>query len=125
MTYANNPQSFINGFYSASRNVFLTVTVSIAIYGFSNTFNLDVSKNVVKDISVLILIFSFCLGINNIIMLNNYINILEENETSGIELPEYVDLNSWKRHMYIKIFFLIILAFIIIATSKRLIKRKF
>jgi hypothetical protein len=58
-------------------------------------------------------------------MLNNYINILEENEKSGIELPEYVDLNSWKRHMYIKIFFLIIISFIIIATTKRLIKRRF
>jgi hypothetical protein len=125
MTYANNPQAFINGFYSSSRNVFLTVTVSIAIYGFSNTFNLDVSKNVVKDISVLIFIVSLCLGLNNILMLNNYINILEENEKSGIELPEYVDLNSWKRHMYIKILFLIILSLIIIITSKRLILRRF
>ena len=125
MKYANNPQSVMNGFYSASRNVFLTVTVSIAIYGFSNTFNLDISKNVVKDISLLIFIFSFCLGINNIIMLNDYINILEKDEKSGTELPPYINLKSWKRHMYIKIYFLLILALIIIATTKRFIKRRF
>ena len=125
MNYSNNPQSVINGFYSTSRNVFLTVTVSIAIYGFSDTFNLDVSKNIIKDLSVLILIFSFCLGINNVIMLNKYINILDEKEKSGIELPEYVDLNGWKRHMYIKLCFLIFLVFIIISTTRRLIIRRF
>ena len=125
MKYANNPQAVINGFYSSSRNVFLTVSIGVAMYGFSNSFNLGVSKNVIKDISLLIFLFSLCLGINNIVLLNNYIKGLEKEQLMGEELPLYLDLNGWKRHLYIKIYFLVLLIFIIIAAFIRLYIRRF
>ena len=50
MKYTNNPQAFMNGFLSASRNVFLTVSVAIAMYGFSSSFE-ENSQHFVKDIS--------------------------------------------------------------------------
>ena len=125
MKYANNPQSVINGFYSSSRNVFLTLSIGIAMYGFSNSFNLGVSKNVIKDISLLIFLFSLCLGINNVVLFNNYIKGLEKEQLEGEELPLYLDLNGWKRYLYIKIYFLMLLILIIIAAFVRLFIRRF
>lgn len=125
MKYANNPQAVINGFYSSSRNVFLTLSIGVAMYGFSNSFNLGVSKNVIKDISLLIFLFSLCLGINNVVLFNNYIKGLEKEQLMGEELPLYLDLNGWKRQLYIKIYFLVLLIFIIIAAFVRLYIRRF
>ena len=125
MKYANNPQAVINGFYSSSRNVFLTVSIGVAMYGFSNSFNIGVSKNGIKDISLLIFLFSLCLGINNVVLFNNYIKGLEKEQLAGEELPLYLDLNGWKRYLYIKIYFLVLLIFIIIAAFVRLYIRRF
>ena len=125
MKYANNPQAVINGFYSSSRNVFLTLSIGVAMYGFSNSFNIGVSKNGIKDISLLIFLFSLCLGINNVVLFNNYIKGLEKEQLAGEELPLYLDLNGWKRYLYIKIYFLVLLIFIIIAAFVRLYIRRF
>jgi hypothetical protein len=120
MVFSDNPQSVVNGWFSASRNVFLTVSVAVAMYGFSNSFKLKYSTHIVKDISLLIFIFSFMLGINNILFFNNYIKKMEKEKN----VPHYVDIDSWKRHMYIKIYFMILLAIIIMAIFIRFINRK-
>ena len=125
MKYANNPQSVINGFYSNSRNVFLTLSIGVAMYGFSNSFKLGVSQNIIKDISLLIFLFSFMTGINNVVLFNNYIKGLEKEKLAGAELPLYLDLNGWKRFLYIKIYFLVLLILIIIAAFVRLFIRRF
>jgi hypothetical protein len=125
MKYANNPQSVINGFYSNSRNVFLTVSIAIAMYGFSNSFNIGVSQHGIKDISLLIFLFSLMTGINNVVLFNNYIKGLEKEELAGAELPLYLDLNGWKRYLYIKIYFLVLLVCIITAVFVRLYIRRF
>jgi hypothetical protein len=125
MKYANNPQSVINGFYSNSRNVFLTLSIGVAMYGFSNSFKLGVSQNIIKDISLLIFLFSLMTGINNVVLFNNYIKGLEKEQLAGEELPLYLDLNGWKRFLYIKIYFLVLLILIIIAAFVRLFIRRF
>ena len=123
MKYSDNPQSFMNGFYSSSRNVFLTVSVAIAMYGFSESFKLGTSKHVVKDLSLLILLFSFVLGLTNIIFFNRYIKILEREDKEV--LPLYVDLKLWKTHLYIKSYFVLLLGLLIVAGFVRLIIRRF
>ena len=125
MKYANNPQTFMNGFYSSSRNVFLTVSIAIAMYGFSSTFKLGVSVNVIKDMSFLIVIFSFMLGVNNIHIFYNYIKELEKERDNGEVLPIYVNLKLWRRYLYIKIYFMVLLIVLIIASSRRLFNRRF
>ena len=125
MKYANNPQTFMNGFYSSSRNVFLTVSIAIAMYGFSGSFKLGVSVDMIKDISLLIFIFSFMLGVNNIHIFYNYIKALEKERDNGDVLPLYVNLKLWKRYLYIKIYFMILLIVLIIASSRRLFNRRF
>jgi len=125
MKYANNPQTFMNGFYSSSRNVFLTVSIAIAMYGFSGSFKLGVSVDMIKDISLLIFIFSFMLGVNNIHIFYNYIKALEKERDNGDVLPLYVNLKLWRRYLYIKIYFMILLIVLIIASSRRLFNRRF
>jgi len=123
--YANNPQAVMNGFYSASRNVFLTLSIGIAMYGFSESFKIGVSKHIVKDISLLIFIFSFVLGVTNVYMFNNYIKELEKDKAKGHILPNYIDLKSWKRHVYIKLYMILLILLIIIAGVIRLFNRRF
>ena len=125
MKYANNPQAVINGFHSSSRNVFLTLSIGVAMFGFSSSFNLGSSQNIIKDISLLIFLFSLSLGINNVVLFNNYIKGLEKEQLAGEELPLYLELNGWKRYLYIKIYFLVLLACIIIAAFIRLYIRRF
>ena len=120
ISYANNPQAVINGFYSSSRNVFLTVSIGIAMYGFSDSFKIGGSKHIVKDISLLILIFSVLLGINNILLFNNYIKGLENDKKNGNKLPLYVDLNSWRRFLYLKIYIVVLICCIVCAGLIRL-----
>ena len=45
--YANNPQAISNGFYSASRNIFLMSAVAVAMW-FSNTFKITRSDSTIK-----------------------------------------------------------------------------
>lgn len=120
MVYANNPQAVINGFYSSSRNVFLTVSVAIAMYGFSNTFKLGISQSNIKIISLLILVFSFMLGINNLYIFNRYINNLKKDKEN---LPIYVDLPALKAHIYIKLWFVLLVAGVLIFGVIRLKNR--
>ena len=123
--YANNPQSVINGFYSSSRNVFLTLSIGIAMYGFAESFKINKIKNIIKDISLFIFIFSLMLGLNNIQMFSNYIGKLEKEELNGNKLPAYIDLKAWKRYLYIKFYFILLLLFIITVAFVRLINRRF
>ena len=125
ISYANNPQSVINGFYSSSRNVFLTVSIGIAMYGFSESFKIGGSKHIVKDVSLLILLFSVLLGINNILLFRDYINVLENDKKNGNELPLYVDLKSWKRFLYLKIYIVLLIFCIVCAGLIRLFNRRF
>ena len=43
MKYTNNPQSVLNGYFSGTRNVYLTSSVAIAMYGFASTFKINFS----------------------------------------------------------------------------------
>ena len=120
MVYANNPQSVINGFYSASRNVFLTVSVGIAMYGFSNTFKVNISQHNIKNISLMILFFALMLGINNVIIFFRYLKKLEKDKDN---LPIYVDLKYLWYHIYIKIFFIILIMIVLLSTILRIRNR--
>lgn len=120
--YANNPQAFMNGFLSGSRNIFLTSSIGIAMYGFSNTFKLDMSVNVVKLISIGIFIFSFLLGLNTLIGYKRYYDILKKDKKN---VPEYVDFQIWNNFLYITSIYLIILFLIICLTTLRLYNRIF
>jgi len=65
------------------------------------------------------------LGVNNIHIFYNYIKLLEKEQQNGIILPSYINLKLWKRYIYIKLYFMILLFVLIIASSRRLLNRRF
>ena len=111
MSIANNPQSFMNGYLSAMRNSIITMSLGVAIYGFSRSFKKKTSRNVMKRLSVLVYFFSFVIIINSNLLLRKYLNSLTEKEKK--EMPKYIDIEKWKRYEYLGWFFSV-LVFIII-----------
>ena len=118
--YANNPQTFINSFHSASRNVFLTSSIGVAIYGFSNTFKIGLSVNIIKIISIITFMFSLMLGVNTLMGFKRYYDILEQDKDN---LPNYVDLEIWRNYLYITSIYIGILCAIVIVALLRLFNR--
>lgn len=116
MVYANNPQAYYNGFISACRNVFLTSSVGIALFGYSNSFKISSSINMVRLGSTCIFFFSILYGINSIIGMNRYINNLKNSKT---ELPNYVQLDVWRNFMYLVGIYIIFLAILSIIALRR------
>ena len=72
--YANNPQAFLNGYISGMRNVFLTTTVGIAVYGFSKGFLNKKSDSIMRILSLIIYLFSFTYLINTNTLFRKYTN---------------------------------------------------
>ena len=118
--YSHNPQSVMNSFHSASRNVFLTSSIGVAIYGFSNTFKIGISVNIIKIISIMIFMFALMLGINTQIGFKRYYDILVQDKAN---LPTYVDLVIWRNYLYITSIYIGILCVIIILALLRLFNR--
>lgn len=111
MKYANNPQAFMNGFLSGSRNIFLTSSIAIAMYGFSNTFKMDFSVNMIKILSIMVFLFSIMLGINTLFGYYDYLKKLQKDKAN---LPEYINLNVWWSFLYITMVYIIILIAIVL-----------
>ena len=104
--FTNNPQSFMNGYLSGMRNSIITVSLGIAIYGFSRSFKKKSSRNIMKRVSVLMYLFSLMVMLNSTLLLRNYLLLLTEKEKN--EMPKYINLNQWKRYEYLGWLFTII-----------------
>ena len=110
MEFKNNPQAVFNGFVSLSRNIYLTSTVGIAMFGYSNSFKITFSEIMIRVISICIFIFSTIYLVNGTLGFRNYLNNLEkENNT----LPYYVDLKTWRNYEYINYLYLAFLLLVI------------
>ena len=103
---SNNPQSFMNGYLSGMRNSIITVSLGIAIYGFSRSFKKKSTRNIMKRVSVLMYLFSLMVMLNSTLLLRNYLLLLTEKEKN--EMPKYINLNQWKRYEYLGWLFTII-----------------
>ena len=111
MNYANNPQAFLNGFFSSMRNVFLLSSVGVAMFGFSNTFKLNISSNIIKLITILIFFVSLSICITNITAFSQYINILDKDKKN---IPNYINLNIWRSYLYLAYVYALILTILIL-----------
>lgn len=119
MNYSNNPQSVVNGYYSATRNIFLTSSIAIAVYSFSNTFKISSSENITKIVSILIFILSILYGINSTFSYYNYIKHLQNRKN----IPKYIDIEAMKRECYIVSLYILILIILLIIALRRLFNR--
>lgn len=88
----------MNGYLSAMRNSIITVSLGVAIYGFSRSFKKIDSRKIMKNLSVLVYIFSFLIILNSNLLLRQYLKTITEEEKN--EMPNYIDLHIWKRYEY-------------------------
>ena len=108
--YANNPQAISNGFYSASRNIFLMSAVAVTMYGFSNTFKITKSDSTIKIVSIVIFMIALSYGINTCYSYQKYITLLKQDEAN---VPNYVDFKAMQNFVYITSSYLVLLVIIL------------
>lgn len=118
-TYQAN-QAYFNGFISSGRNVFLTSSVAIALFGYSSTFKIQSSINIVKICSIGILIFAILYGLNSVYGMQKYINFLKKSNTN---IPQHVQLNIWQNFVILTTIYVILLIIILLLCVRRLINR--
>jgi hypothetical protein len=116
MPFANNPQAYLNGFISSTRNVFLISSIGTAMYGFSDTFNIVSSINIVRLTSAILYIFAILYGINAIIGMNRYIKELQQSKEI---LPSYIQLDLWTNYIYLLSGYLLLLVYLFVISIRR------
>tara|TARA_B100000989_G_C19283728_1_gene361375 strand:+ start:37 stop:402 length:366 start_codon:yes stop_codon:yes gene_type:complete len=116
MSNLGNPQNYYNGFISLSRNVFLTSSVGIAMHGYSNSFKTSTSSILVMVAAKLIFVFAFLYGLFGVIGMLRY---MKQIENSNEPLSKQVQLNLWRRQVYLVCFYLAIIFVLFILKLKR------
>ena len=116
MSSLGNMQGFYNGFISASRNVFLTSSVAIAMFGFSNSFKVSTSTMLVRLGSTFVFAFSLLYGILTVVSMRRYINDLEN---SNERLSSNVQIDLWRHHANLLVLYLILLVILCCAGLRR------
>lgn len=116
MNFSHSPQSIANGFISMSRNIYLTSTVGMAMFGYSSSFKLNISQISIRVLSIGVFVFSLIYLLNTTNSFKKYITNLE---TENPNLPYYVDIKSWKSFILINYIYLVFLALIIIFSCIR------
>ena len=104
-----SPQLFMNGFHSASRNVFLVSSVAIGLYGFSETFKIEKSVNIIKTLSLLIFLCAFFQGINTSYAMYKYIESLKNKD----DVPLHINMNVWYNYLLITLGYTLLLGVVI------------
>jgi len=113
----DNPQSFFNCILGGYRNLIVTMSCGVAIYGFSRTFKSKNSRKTMKLLSLLIYISAFAIMLNTVLLLQRYLNLVKQTNTT--KLPLYIDLQAWKIYEYIGWFLIAIVTILIALGSKQ------
>jgi len=115
----NQSQAFMNGFHSASRNVFLVSSVAIGLYGFSETFKIEKSVNIIKTLSLLIFLCAFFQGINTSYAMYKYIEFIKNKD----DVPPHINMNVWYNYLLTTSGYTLLLGIVIALASVRFINR--
>lgn len=119
--FANNPQTFINGYISGVRNIFLLTTVGIGMYGFSQSFKNKNSETIMRLFSSFIYIFALLYLLNTNMLFRKYLNKIENSEDRH-QLPKYISLKHMRYYEYLSWIYAVLLSIIILLSLKRFIK---
>ena len=94
-----NPQAFMNGYLSGLRNGIITLSLGVAVYGFSRTFKRQNSKDIAKVVSIISYMVSLSISTLTTLQMRQYLNIVTEDEKR--KMPKWINLKSWKKYEYI------------------------
>ena len=116
MSSLGNVQSYYNGYISACRNIFLTSSVAIILYGFSNSFKTSSSISVVRFSSTFVFLFALLYGFTTVLGMFRYI---KEIEKSNEPLSAAVQLDLWRANAYLVSSYLVLLLILFFAGLRR------
>ena len=94
-----NPQAFMNGYLSGLRNGIITMSLGVAIFGFSRTFEKQSSRDAARIVSVLSYLVSLSISTLTTLQLREYLSKLTVNDKRN--MPKYINLENWKKYEYI------------------------
>ena len=117
----NNPNAFLNGYISMMRNIFLTSSISLASLGYSSKSKLF-PENTIKFISLLILLYSICLGLKSACDFNHYLNYMDK-QIHTIKEPYASQIKRWKGWITLTYFYIALLVFFAFHFSQDLYAR--
>ena len=106
VSFSNNPNTVYNGMMSGQRNMFLSSSIAIVMFGFSNNFKSHILRWSVKLISMGIFLLSCYIGITASNEFMYYLNAYKN------KLPKHIPVESWYRWGYVSYVYSIILLFI-------------
>ena len=116
MSSLGNVQSYYNGYISACRNIFLTSSVAIVLYGFSNSFKTNSSVSVVRFSSTFVFLFALVYGFITVVGMFRYIRDIERsNEPRTMAMQ----LDLWKANAYVVSSYLVLLLILSFAGLRR------
>jgi len=113
---SDNPQSFFNCILGGYRNLIISISCGIAIYGFSRNFAKKESREIMKKLSLLIYISAFFIILNTVLLLRRYLNLVSDEDKK--KLPIYINLDGWRIYEFIGWFLVLIVAGLIGLSSK-------
>ena len=112
MTYQHNPQTYLNGYISMTRNMFVISSVALATMGFSNRFK--EFEIIIKIIGTLIMSYSILYGYTSAKNYTNYIEFLEKKELDDVYAIQIPEWKKWITLTYLYMIMLVIVLVIIL-----------
>ena len=109
---SHNPHTYVNGYISMMRNMFLTSSIGLGAMAFSNRFR-DYTI-IVRIVAFSIFIYSCLYGVKSAIDFTQYIHYMESRK--DIKEPYKSQIQQWKTWVwftYIYIALLVIICFVI------------
>jgi hypothetical protein len=91
---SHNPATFLNGYISMMRNVFLTSSVALGTLGYSLKSKYF-SGYSVKIVSLVIIVYSISYGLKSATDFNDYLTWMEKNKEQ-LEEPYRFQIPQWK-----------------------------
>ena len=94
-----NPQAFMNGYLSGLRNGIITLSLGVAIFGFSRTFEKKSSRDAARIVSVLSYLVSLSMSVITTLQLREYLTKITLDDKKS--MPKYINLDLWEKYEYV------------------------
>tara|TARA_B100001287_G_scaffold169132_1_gene142267 strand:+ start:1253 stop:1642 length:390 start_codon:yes stop_codon:yes gene_type:complete len=106
--FTHNPQTFVNGFISGQRNMFLISSISIGIMGFADSFVNKRYNLFVKTVGVVILLFSIVYGYSITNGFDSYVRFIKN--TPDVPSPYSMLRHAWQKWIYLSYVYIAVIA---------------
>ena len=108
-----NPQAFMNSYLSGMRNGIITISLGVAIFGFSRSFKKQEARDTMKIVSVLSYLLSLSISLLTTIQMREYLKQITPEDIK--QMPNYINIKYWKLNEYVGwllVFMAIIMSFL-------------